>query len=337
MKNIIDEFSQTRRISRVQLGELQNAIARADKVARQSQQIARLGEGRLRQSHERLQLGALLEDAIHDRQDRIHRSGIELTRSIRPVEIIVDPGLLSSLLEAALDWALALGQRVSVSLSIKNWPENGQLIIKASQIVVSDAPADLSSQGDVMDWQLLVQLARAMGVSLQREFPPGEAQVTIEFSRTVKQLEGITTMELESGEDAGAPSSHLHSGTRPLAGHRLLLATADPLVRAEVQSAAALLGLVVDTVATARQAVRCVEIDRPHMLIVDERLRDEQIDNLILDLKRHNPNFGLLEVADDSNTFAIASWMSDTNTRVSRDLLRTQLPSLLTLELAKSF
>ena len=337
MKNIIDEFSQTRRISRVQLGELQNAIARADKVARQSQQIARLGEGRLRQSHERLQLASLLEDALHDRRDRIQRSGIELTRSIRPVEIIVDPGLLSSLLEAALDWALALGQRVSVSLSIKNWPEHGQLIIKASQIVVSDAPADLSTQGDVMDWQMLVQLARAMGVSLQREFPPGEAQVTIEFSRTVKQLEGITTMEIESGEDAGAPSSHHHSGTRPLAGHRLLLATADPLVRAEVQSAASLLGLVVDTVATARQAVRCVEIDRPHMLIVDERLRDEQIDNLILDLKRHNPNFGLLEVADDSNTFAIASWMSDTNTRVSRDLLRTQLPSLLTLELAKSF
>jgi hypothetical protein len=170
-----------------------------------------------------------------------------------------------------------------------------------------------------------------MGVSVQREFPPSEAHLTIEFARTVKQLEGLSTMELDTGED-----STLHSGSRPLAGHRLLLCTADAMVRAEVQSAAGLLGLVVDTVSTARQAVRCVEIDMPHMLIVDERVRDEQLDNLILDLKRHNPNFGLLEVADDANTFAIASWMSDTNTRVRRDLLRAQLPSLLMLELAKS-
>jgi hypothetical protein len=335
MKNIVDEFSQTRRISRVQLGELQAAILRADRVARQSQQIARLSEGRLRQSHERLQLGSLLDDVLHERLPAMQQAGIELTRAVRPIEVIVDPGLLTSLLEATLDWAIVLGQRISVSLSVKNWPEHALLQVKASQTVVSDAPPDLSERGDALDWQLLVQLARVMGVSLQREFQPGEAQVTLEFARTVKQLEGITTMELETA-DSGPPSSQ-HSGTRPLAGHRILLATADPLVRAEVQNAAGVLGLVVDTVSTARQAVRCVEMDRPHMLIMDERVRDEQLDNLVLDLKRHNPNFGLLEVADDANTFAIASWMSDTNTRVSRDLLRSQLTSLLTLELAKSF
>lgn len=334
MKDIVEEFSQTRKISRAQLEQLRQSIAKADKVARQSQQIARLSEGRLRQSHERLQLGTLLDDALNEHMGAIQAAGIEVVRSVRPVEIIVDPGLLSSLLDAALDWGITMGQRLTVNLFIKNWPEHAVLQIKANQTVVSEVPTDLSEQSDAMDWQLLVQIARVMGVSLQREFLPGEAQVTLEFARTVRQLEGITTLEIESGDES--PSS-MHSGSRPLAGHRLLLATADPMVRAEVQSAAGLLGLVVDTVSTARQAVRCVEIDSPHMLIVDERVRDEQLDNLILDLKRHNPNFGLLEIADDANTFAIASWMSDTNTRVSRDLLRAQLPSLLTLELAKSF
>ncbi len=333
MKNIVEDFSQTRKISRLQLNDLVRAIAVADKVARQSQQIARLSEGRLRQSHERLPLGTLVEDAINERIAAMQLVGIELVRTIRPVEIIVDPGLLSSLIDATLDWAIALGQRVTVSLSIKNWPEHAVLLVKASQTVVSEAPSDLSELGDAMDWQLLVQVARVMGVSLQREFSPGEAQVVLEFSRTVKQLEGMTAMELDSSEDS--PSS-MHSVSRPLAGHRVLLVTGDPMVRAEVQSASGLLGLVVDTVSTTRQAIRCVEIDRPHMLIVDERVRDEQLDNLVLDLKRHNPNFGLLEVADDANTFAMASWTSDTNTRVSRELLRAQLSSLLTLELAKA-
>jgi hypothetical protein len=332
MKNIIETFSQTRKISRVELNELKKAIGAADKVARQSQQIARLSEGRLRQSHERLHLDKLLEEALGEHYDALHSGGIEVVHTIKPVEVIVDPGLLSSLVDAALEWGIELGHRLTVNLSIKNWPEHAMLQVKASQTVVTgEAPPDLSERGDAMNWQLLVQLARAMGVSVQREFPPGEAHLTIEFARTVKQLEGLSTMELDTGED-----SSLHSGSRPLAGHRLLLATADAMVRAEVQNAAGLLGLVVDTVSTTRQAVRCVEIDMPHMLIVDERVRDEQLDNLILDLKRHNPNFGLLEVADDANTFAIASWMSDTNTRVSRDLLRAQLPSLLMLELAKS-
>lgn len=332
MKSIIDEFTQTRKISRVQLGQLQRAIQDADRVARQSQQISRLSEGRLRQSHERLHLDTIIDDALRDRLGALHEHGIELIRTIKPVEVIVDPGLLSSLVDAALDWGIGLGQRLAVSLSIKNWPEHALLNIKANQTVGSNEAVDLSERGNALDWQLLVQIARAMGVSLQREFANGEAQVTLEFARTVKQLEGLSTMELDTGED----STMQHSGSRPLAGHRLLLVTADSLVRAEVQNAAGLLGLVIDTVSTARQAVRCVEIDMPHMMILDERVRDEQLDNLVLDLKRHNANFGLLEIADDSNTFAIASWTSDTNTRVSRDLLRTQLSSLLTLELAKA-
>jgi hypothetical protein len=335
MKNIIDEFGQTKKISRAQLNELKRALAASDKVARQAQQIARLSEGRLRQSHERLPLGKLLEEALADRAAQFTLGGVELAHNIRPVEVIVDPGLLSSLLDASLDWALGLGKRLSVSLTIKNWPEHALLQVRSSEPVMTEGHSqDLSDRGDAMDWQLLVQLARAMGVSVQREFAPGSATVTLEFARTVKQLEGITAMEIDSGDGDSIASGH--SGSRPLAGHRLLLATGDPMVRAEVQAAAGLLGLVVDTVATSRQAVRAVELDRPHMLIIDERVRDSAVDGLIEDLKRHNPNFGLLEVADDANTFAIASWMSDTNTRVSRDLLRAQLPSLLTLELAKS-
>jgi hypothetical protein len=82
--------------------------------------------------------------------------------------------------------------------------------------------------------------------------------------------------------------------------------------------------------------VRYVETDMPHMIIIDERIRDEAFDALIDDMRRLDPNFGFLEIAEGSNTFEMSSWMSDSMTRISRDVLRDQLASLLTLELAKA-
>jgi hypothetical protein len=73
------------------------------------------------------------------------------------------------------------------------------------------------------------------------------------------------------------------------------------------------------------------------MIIVDERVRDQTFDDLMQDIRRLDPNFGLLEITDDANTFEISSWMSDSMTRVSRNVLRQHLPSVLTLELAKAF
>ena len=97
------------------------------------------------------------------------------------------------------------------------------------------------------------------------------------------------------------------------------------------------LGLRPDTVSDSEKAVRFTERDQPHMIIVDERLRDKVFDDLMQDIRRVDPNFGFLEVTDDADTFEVSSWMSDSMTRVSRNVLRQHLPSVLTLELAKAF
>lgn len=83
--------------------------------------------------------------------------------------------------------------------------------------------------------------------------------------------------------------------------------------------------------------MRATERDQPHMIIVDERLRDEAFDDLMQDIRRLDPRFGFLEITEQANTLEVWSWTGDSITRVSRDLLRTQLPSVLTLELAKAF
>lgn len=333
MREIVQSFHDSGRVSRASITALSEAIEAADTIARQSQQVARLAEGRLRQSHERVSLDQLLESALNERQAWFHAHGIAVQRSIKPVEIIVDPGLLSSLVDAALAWSLQQNQRLVIMLGIKNWPENGLLVIKGSQTVHTQNTDVPDPNADSLKWQLLHQTAKAMGVTVTREVRASETLLSMEFARTVKQLEGLTAMEIS----ANTGDSAFHTGTKPLAGLRILLISADLAVRAEVESACRSLGLRPDTVTNSTQAVRYTERDQPHMIIVDERVRDKVFNELMQDIRRLNPNFGFLEITEDANTLEISSWMSDSMTRVSRNVLRAHLPSILTLELAKAF
>ena len=329
MHNIVQDFNRSRHMSHAQMGLLVSSVENALNITRQSQQIARLAEGRLRQSHERIHLDQLLHQTLAEQSLALKARGIEIHRNIKPVEIIIDPGLLCSLVESALAWGCSQGKRVVVSLGIKNWPEHGILAIKASNPPGSPAPA---AQADTLAWQLLVLTAQVMGVTLEREITGnGEAMLLMEFARTVKQFEGLTAVEMDASGD-----SSFHNGTKPMAGMRILLITSDSLVRAEVEEAGRLLGLLVDRVPSVEQAQRYVKLGMPHLIIIDEQLNDDSFGRLQNDITSTNPNLGFIEIADESNTFEISSWMSDSMTRVSRDVMRAQLPSVLTLELARA-
>jgi hypothetical protein len=329
MHNIVQDFNQSRHMSHAQMSMLVSSVEAALNVTRQSQQIARLAEGRLRQSHERIRLDELLHQTLSELSPALKAGGIDIHRNIKPVEIIIDPGLLSSLVEAAVTWGCSQGKRVVVSLGIKNWPEHGILAIKAG-----NPPGFLGApvNADTLAWQLLVLTAQVMGVTLEREITAnGEAMLVLEFARTVKQLEGLTAVEMDASGD-----SSFHNGTKPMAGMRILLITNDPMVRAEVEEAGRRLGLTVDRVPNVEKAQRYVKLGMPHLVIIDERLNDDSFGRLQNDITSTDPNLGFIEIADESNTFEVSSWMSDSITRVSRDVMRAQLPAVLTLELARA-
>lgn len=329
MRAIAQGVEQNHQISTDELKSLLAAVESASDIARQSQQIARLAEGRFRQSHERIHLDELLQVAVRERTPALQARAGEARCSLKPLEIIVDPGLLSSLIDAALDWASAQGPRLMVSLDIKNWPEHGLLTIKASSATGSN-PHPASP--DSLKWHLLKHLAQTMDVTLEREIrDSGEAVLLLEFARTVRKLEGLTAMEFD---DASGDSA-FHTGTRPMAGLRVLLVSNDPMVRAEVAEAGHSLGLRVDTVPSVPQALHYARLDLPNLIIIDEQLHDDAFDQLMNDTRSTHPNFSFLEITEDANTFEISSWMSDSMTRVSRHVLRAQLPSVLSLELAR--
>jgi hypothetical protein len=333
MRRIVQAFHDTHRVSRAEMAELVIALEEASSIAHRSQQLARLSEGRLRQSHERVSLDLMVEAALNDRVDRFKQRGIEVRRAIKPVEIVVDPGLLSDLVDTAMDWALQRNQRIFVSLGINHWPEHGLLTIRTSQTVSTQGPAYYTPDVESLKWVLLSEISKAMGVTLSKVVEGPDVSLSLEFARTVRHLEGMTSMEI----DASAGDSAFHVGTKALAGLRILLISKDAAVRGEVENACRSMGLRPDTVTDSEKAVRYTEREQPHMIIVDERVRDRVFNDLMQDIRRLEPNFGFLEVTDDANTFEVSGWMGDSMTRVSRNVLRQHLPSVLMLELAKTF
>ena len=234
-----------------------------------------------------------------------------------------------SLIEAALDWAVNMGQRLVVMLEMKNWPEYGVLLIKTSPIIASHVNNEEIIEGENLGWYLLSETAHAMGVSVEKVISTQEVSLLIEFPRTVRRLAGMSAVEMDTGFDS------IHSESKPFAGHRILVITNDEHLRMEVMSIARTMGLVVDFAPTTTQGVRFCEMDPPHMIIIDQKLRNHVFDERRNDLRRTDPNFPFIEIALESSTLEVTGWMSDSMTRLGRDALRSQLPSIMVLELAK--
>jgi CheY-like chemotaxis protein len=331
MQSVMDEINSTQQVTTTHIESLTAAVETARILAQQSQQLARLDTGRIRQSHERLSVSDLLNQVLDARQPLMLWRGVELYRSIKPVEVIVDAGLLSSLVEVAVDWAMGLGQRMVVSLTIKNWPEHAVLMIKTFNSESRPIPVKgTPSREDRLSWYLLMHMGQAMGVSIDRVISDEEAVVMIEFPRTVKHLEGLTAVEMDAGGE-----SAFHNDSKPLAGHRILVITADSMLRESVKSVCKNMGLVLDSVASMQLALRFCEMEDPQLVIFDERARNEELDVLQQNLQEHNPDFPFIEITGKSNTLEIGGWMSGSMARVSRDSLQNQLGPALVLELMK--
>ena len=55
-------------------------------------------------------------------------------------------------------------------LDMKNWPEHGMLVIKATPLA---GAALAEARPDSLNWHLLTHIAQTMGVSLEREINAG--------------------------------------------------------------------------------------------------------------------------------------------------------------------
>ena len=331
LESIVQGLLETGKISRRKVHMLQDELANIRRLSMQGQQLLRLAQSPLRQSHERVRLDSLVLQALQEQAQAFELQGIELVQRIQPVEIILDPGMVTSLVQAALDCAAQPGCRLLVTLEMAHWPEHGMLTLKSLQTLAAPtANADPVALTDSLAWNLLNQTARACGVLLGHSESAGHTSLSIEFPRTVRELQSLAQSELDHEED-----SLSNVDSKMVAGQRILLITPDPVLRRDVTQLCAPLGLLLHSVLTPALAVRYCEFEKPRLIVIDERVLDTVFDDLRDDFVRAEPGFPVIGIADDSNTLSMSSWMDDSMVRIGRTDLASQLPRLLALELTK--
>src|SRR4051812_17292300 len=113
----------TGRIDSLGLRRLRDEVEQARQVGIIGQQLTRFASGRVRQSHERLQLAEILKNVLAHRSRETQARGIALQPSLKPAEVVVDASLLFSLLNTTVDWALANAQSyIEFTIDFKAWP-----------------------------------------------------------------------------------------------------------------------------------------------------------------------------------------------------------------------
>ena len=313
-------LTSTGAIDRQGLRCLREELEQARRVGIACQQIVRFATGRVRQSHERLHLTQTLQSVLAHRNRETLAHGLEVRQVLRPVEVIVDPTLLFTLLNTLLDWALAHAQsNIELRLDMKPWPAHARLSCRFRHTPPDLEPegAEARPRGPVLDdttWQLLRHTAGVMGLGVERADGDTLAALTLEFPRTVSEdLPGLAA----------------------LAGSHVLVIASRRDVRVQVREAIRHMGLVVDFVNSVDEAVAFCAEGLPHAVIVESILRGERFNQLRADMLRDAPDVAFIEIIEQGSMFEVSGFGSSAMGRVGRDAILASLPSALVFELSK--
>jgi hypothetical protein len=323
------------RIDRASLRALREEVERARQAGMIGQQITRFASGRLRQSHERLQLADTLKSVLAHRQREVQARGIVLKPVLKPAEVTVDASLLFSLLNTVLDWALDHARSsIEFKIDIKEWPEHARLACRFTNRLPDqvDEERDVSVPDalDSLNWRLLEQTAWTMGLNLDRAgHMGGETLLVIEFPRTVNAaVEALMTPETDEGF---APSTN----SKPLAGSHVLVVASRREVRVQVRDSLRNMGLIVDFVNSVDEAVDFCRDGLPHAIVIESIQNGERFGHFRDEITREVPDFVFIEIIEEGGAFEMSGFSGSTMARVGRDVIASSLPSALMFELSK--
>jgi Spy/CpxP family protein refolding chaperone len=322
------------KIDRASLRALRDEVDGARQAGMIGQQIARFASGRLRQSHERLQLDETLKGVLAHRHRETQSRGIVLKPALKQAEVIVDASLLFSLLNTMLDWALAHAQsNIEFRIDIKSWPQHAQLVCRfahrpADQVADHQRPPEPAAL-ESLSWRLLEQTAWTMGLPLDRRDDALHSTLTIEFPRTASdEIEGVTTVELDEGF---APSTN----SKPLAGSHVLVVSSRRELRVQIRDALRNMGLIIDFVGSVDEAAEFCRDGLPHAIIIESIQRGEKFAHLRDEISAEVQDFVFIEIIEEGNTFEMSGFSGSNVARVGRDVIDSSLPSALMFELSR--
>lgn len=290
------------------------------------QQIQRFNAGRIRQSHEKIDLARLAEESLQERRKEFALMGVEVRRKVKPVDVLIDPTVGHALLNGLIDWALPLGRRIDVRIDINHWPPHARLQVRAH--AESGPVSSREPNLDNLDWALVRQIAAtAGGIELQREVTPECTTVTALFQRTAQSVDGISAVDLSDDHS---------SMFKSLQGVYALVVSPVLQVRADVRDALREIGITADSVVDLQQAREAVMRRMPSVVVIESDLKGPDFDNFRRELVREAMDMPFVEISSDDSAFAMSGFGEMSMAKVGRANIREALGTAVMFELAKT-
>jgi len=324
LQNQLDQLLAKGRISRSEHLTLSIPAERIKLSGLSAQQIHRFYSGRIRQSHEKVDMAQLVEGVLQERKKELGILGIALRRKLKPVEVLIDPTVAHTFVNAVLDWGLPFGNRVDVRMDLNPWPQHARLLVRVAN---DGVPPSSMVSTDNVSWMLIRQIAlTAGGIEIDREINEEGVSFTAMFTRTVQAVDGISAVDLSDDQS---------SMFKSLSGTYVLTISPSLQIRADVRDALREIGITSDSVVDFDQARDAIKGRMPNLIVVDAELTDERFDAFRRELLREVFEFPFVEISPDDSSFDMSGFGEFSMAKVGRGNIREALGTAVMFELAK--
>jgi hypothetical protein len=330
----IHALTSTGQIDRAGLRALRDEVEQARHAGIIGQQLTRFASGRVRQSHEVLQLEEVLKGVLTLRSRETQARGIALTPHLKSARVIVDGPLLFSLLNAILDWSLANAHaHIAFKVDFKTWPEHARLTCRfanrpADQVDESVTMA-VSPRLDSLAWRLIEQTSWTMSLVVDRKDADGVTTLVIEFPQTAgEDMEGLSATEIDE-------ASTQSGNSKALAGSHVLVVASRREMRLAIRDALRNMSMLVDFVGSIDEATSFCREGLPHAIIIESIQKGSRFSQFRDDILAEVPDFVFIEILEQGSTFEMSGTNGAQMARIGRDVIASSLPAALMFELSR--
>jgi CheY-like chemotaxis protein len=292
-------------------------VARLERLGVQVQEVAHVLAGEGSWATERVDVAAALRQVREMVSDKAALSGVSLDGPEGACEAEVNAAVLGQLLQLGMEYALPLGNRVTLRCAVEGEPPCPQL-----GFAIQRDSADWGVDVDDLAWQLFSALARASGWLPRRQI-------------VGKQL--LLSLTLGLPEEAAVRSAALLPTTPVAVGRRVLLVDPQEISRVQAQRLLREVGMHVDAAASVEQAWAgfnsSLHPQPPDVLLSGFATDTAPCSALIDALRSRQPRLRVVELVDDDSAFAFSVPGSDNPARVGRHTLQRTLVSAISQEL----
>ena len=327
LQHHLDQLLVKGRLSKLEHRLLSVPAERIKLAGVSAQQVQRFYGGRIRQSHEKVNLADLIEGVLQERKTELGQLGIALRRKLKPLEVLIDPTVAHTFVNAVLDWALPFGNRIDVRLDLNSWPQNARLQVRVAN---DGLPPSSSAHMDNLSWMLIRQIANsAGGIEPTRDLNDDGVSFTAMFTRTVQAVDGISAVDLS---DDHTRTSMFKS----LSGTYVLTVSPSLQIRADVRDSLREIGIASDSVVDLQQAREAMRARMPNLIVVDSELKGDDFDAFRREILREVFEFPFVEISPDDSSFDMSGFGEFSMAKVGRGNIREALGTAVMFELAKA-